>query len=122
MRIGELAQHTGLSRETLRFYESLGLIQARRSQNGYRDYDSAVVLLVHYIRRAQSLGFSLQEIGLRLPEIWQSPQPEAMLVEVLTHKLDEIEQRILALSELKQQLSQQLQAVCPLRKQALAAA
>lgn len=122
MRIGELAQHTGVSRETLRFYESLGLLQARRSSNGYRDYDSAVVLLVHYIRRAQSLGFSLQEIGQRMPEIWLSPQPEQMITEVLSHKLAEIDQRILALTELKQQLSQQLQQVCPLRKASLAAA
>ncbi len=116
MRIGELAQQTAVSRETLRFYESLGLIQARRSSNGYRDYDTAVVLLVHYIRRAQSLGFSLQEIGQRLPEIWQSAQPEMMIAEVLSQKLAEIEHRIIALTELKQQLSSQLTQLCPLRK------
>lgn len=116
MRIGELAQQTGLTRETLRFYESLGLIQARRLSNGYRDYDGAVVWLVHYIRRAQSLGFSLQEIGQRLPEIWQSAQPEAMIAEVLGQKVTEIELRIAALSELKQQLSLQLSQLCPLRK------
>lgn len=116
MRIGELAQQTGLTRETLRFYESLGLIQARRLSNGYRDYDDAVVWLVHYIRRAQSLGFSLQEIGQRLPEIWQSAQPEAMIAEVLGQKVTEIELRIAALSELKQQLSLQLSQLCPLRK------
>ena len=115
MRIGELAQQTGVSRETLRFYESLGLLQARRSSNGYRDYDSAVVLLVTYIRRAQSLGFSLQEIGRRLPEIWQSPHPESMIAEVLQQKLGEIELRIAELTTLKLQLSEQLAQVCPLR-------
>ena len=115
MRIGELAQQTGVSRETLRFYESLGLIQAGRSSNGYRDYDSAVVLLVTYIRRAQGLGFSLQEIGQRLPEVWESPNPESRMREILQQKLSEIDVRILQLAELKQQLNEQLAQVCPLR-------
>ena len=115
MRIGELAQQTGVSRDTLRFYERLGLIQARRSSNSYRDYDSAVVLLVNFIRRAQALGFSLQEIGQRLPEVWESPNPESRMREILQQKLSEIDVRILQLAELKQQLSEQLAQVCPLR-------
>lgn len=83
---------------------------------------TTIVRWCYWCITAQSLGFSLQEIGQRMPEIWLSPQPEQMITEVLSHKLAEIDQRILALTELKQQLSQQLQQVCPLRKASLAAA
>lgn len=118
MRIGELAEHTGVSRETLRYYESLGLIQARRLANGYRDYPDAAATLVIYIRRAQQLGFGLAEIGEHLPQIWQAAQPEQQIAAVLAGKLGEIDQRIADLQQLRNQLAQQLGLVCPLRQQA----
>ncbi len=49
MRIGELAQASAVSRDTLRFYEQRGLIVARRSANGYRDYSPDMLQLVLYI-------------------------------------------------------------------------
>ncbi|MFY8041985.1 MAG: family 1 glycosylhydrolase, partial [Rhodoferax sp.] len=49
-----------------------GLIRARRLANGYRDYPPEVVTLVQYIRTAQQLGFTLAEIGDRLPSIWDT--------------------------------------------------
>ena len=75
MLIGELATASGLSREALRFYEQQGLIRARRLDNGYRDYPPEVVTLVQYIRTAQQLGFTLAEIGDRLPAIWDAAEP-----------------------------------------------
>ena len=63
MRIGTLAQATGLSRDTLRFYERQGLLQARRRANGYRDYPPGLVVLLRFITQAQDLGFSLREIA-----------------------------------------------------------
>ena len=50
MRIGELAQASAVSRDTLRFYEQRGLIAAQRSANGYRDYPPDMVQLVQYIK------------------------------------------------------------------------
>jgi DNA-binding transcriptional MerR regulator len=52
MRIGELAQASAVSRDTLRFYEQRGLISAQRSANGYRDYPPEMVQLVLYIKTA----------------------------------------------------------------------
>ena len=75
MLIGELATAAGMSREALRFYEQQGLIRARRLPNGYRDYPEEVLMLVQYIRTAQQLGFTLAEIGDRLPAIWDAPDP-----------------------------------------------
>lgn len=52
MQIGTLASETGLSRDTLRFYEDRGLIRSTRSVNGYRTYTPETVQLVGYIRTA----------------------------------------------------------------------
>ena len=91
MLIGELATASGLSREALRFYEQQGLIRARRLDNGYRDYPPEVVTLVQYIRTAQQLGFTLAEIGDRLPAIWDAAEPGPALAQVLAAKLQEID-------------------------------
>ena len=105
MLIGELATASGLSREALRFYEQQGLIRARRLDNGYRDYPPEVVTLVQYIRTAQQLGFTLAEIGDRLPAIWDAAEPGPALAQVLAAKLQEIDDRIAALQALRQTLA-----------------
>ncbi len=114
MRIGELAELSGLSREALRFYEQRGLIRARRQDNGYRDYPSEAVMLVQYIRTAQQLGFTLAEIGERLPQLWDAPDPAPVLAAVLAHKLSEIDARIAALTELRAVLAGRIALACPL--------
>ncbi len=114
MLIGELATAAGMSREALRFYEQQGLIRARRLPNGYRDYPEEVLTLVQYIRTAQQLGFTLAEIGDRLPTIWDAPDPAPAVTEVLSAKLLEIDARIAALQALRQTLAERVLADCPL--------
>ncbi len=118
MLIGELATASGLSREALRFYEQHGLIRARRLGNGYRDYPPEVVTLVQYIRTAQQLGFTLAEIGDRLPAIWDAAEPGPALAQVLAAKLQEIDERIAALQALRQTLAERVVTDCPLQGRA----
>lgn len=113
MLIGELARAAGISREALRFYEQQGLIRARRLDNGYRDYPEAVLMLVNYIRTAQQLGFTLAEIGHKLPAIWEAADPGPAITEVLGEKLLEIDARIEALRSLREQLALRLALDCP---------
>jgi DNA-binding transcriptional MerR regulator len=61
MRIGELAARAGVTTRTLRHYESVGLLSARRTGNGYRDYDGADLRVVAEIRALVGLGFALEE-------------------------------------------------------------
>ncbi|WP_030379971.1 MULTISPECIES: MerR family transcriptional regulator [unclassified Streptomyces] len=61
MRIGELAARTGTTTRTLRYYESRGLLPARRGDNGYRTYDEADLTLLRQIRTLQDFGFDLEE-------------------------------------------------------------
>lgn len=117
MRIGELATAAGISRDTLRFYEQQGLIRSHRLANGYRDYPAEVLLLVNYIRTAQQLGFTLAEIGHRLPALWAragSSEAGEVIGQVLHEKLTEIDARIQALQSLRDQLATRLAQDCPL--------
>lgn len=61
MLIGELAQRVGTSTRALRHYESLGLLAARRTSNGYREYDESDVRVVREIRTLVGIGFALEE-------------------------------------------------------------
>lgn len=72
-------------------------------------------MLVQYIRTAQQLGFTLAEIGDRLPAIWDAADPGPALAPVLAVKLQEIDARIAALQALRQTLAERVATGCPLR-------
>ena len=62
--IGEVAKQTGISVETVRFYEKQGLItKPQRTSAGYRQYSPEAIRKVHFIRRAKAAGFTLNDIG-----------------------------------------------------------
>lgn len=63
MRIGELAQKTGVPTKTIRFYEESGVLpEPGRESNGYRTYDRAAVDRLRFIKDAQTAGLRLTEI------------------------------------------------------------
>src|SRR5215203_1060936 len=62
-RSGELAQLCGVSPDTLRHYERLGLISTRRSSNSYREYPPEALMRVRTIRSALRIGFTLKELA-----------------------------------------------------------
>ena len=118
LRIGRLAAQTGLSHDTLRFYEREGLLRSQRSEQGYRHYAPESVARLTLIRLAQGLGFSLAEIREVLGQMDQAQdgvlEPER-LAQLLQHKLAQIDARLAELQGLRGQLAMQLAAVCPLR-------
>ena len=64
MRIGQLARSTGISTDTIRYYEKIGLLPPpHRRHSGYREYSSSVVNRIRIIRNAAQLGFPLDEIA-----------------------------------------------------------
>jgi len=68
MKIGELAERTGLAPSRIRFYERIGLLKAvERQANGYRRYPEEAVLALQLIATAQRAGFSLDELRTLLP-------------------------------------------------------
>lgn len=115
MRIGQIAALTGVSRDTLRFYETRGLIRCERGANGYRAYPEGTAQLVNYIRTAQRLGFSLAEIGEHLPALWGGAEADRTVPDILREKIATIDGRIAELTSLRDELSRRLNDVCPLR-------
>jgi MerR family transcriptional regulator, copper efflux regulator len=72
MRIGQFSEHTGLTRDTIRFYEKQGLLKPIRSgDGGYREYATTDVDRCAMIRLGQQLGFSLAQIR-ELATDWES--------------------------------------------------
>jgi DNA-binding transcriptional MerR regulator len=64
MRIGELAQQTGLTTKTVRYYEQIGLMEEPdRHTNGYRDYGDDAIERLRFIRDSQAAGLTLAETG-----------------------------------------------------------
>ena len=111
LTIGKLARQANVGVETLRYYERRGLIEPqRRTDSGYRLYDDDARRRLQFIRRAQTLGFSLDEIA-ELLSLSNQPTASAADVKHLARaKIDDIEARIrdlermkIALSELKEQ-------------------
>ena len=64
LQIGEVAKRAGVSVDTVRYYERLKLLPAApRTSAGYRVFTSETIARVTFIKQAQELGFSLDEIG-----------------------------------------------------------
>lgn len=104
LRIGEAARRTGLSPHTLRYYESLGLIRSRRNGAGYRVYDESTLARLRFIRRAASLGFSLEEIREILALRDGGQEPCEQVKAWLDEKIRRVEAQIRALQELRSEL------------------
>ncbi|SRR6266487_238031 len=111
MRIGELAARVGTSTRTLRYYEARGLLRARRSVNGYRDYDEEDLRVVREIRTLLDIGFGLDETRpfvdcLRAGNAAGDACPASL--EVYRRKLAELDACIARLQAVRGQVSEQL--------------
>ncbi len=104
MKIGELSKKTGVSIDTVRYYEQRGLIPAAaRTQSGYRQYSVSDITRLRFIVQAKELGFTLEEIG-QLLAIRADGKACAEVRTVAEAKADEIGTRILKLSRMRQTL------------------
>ena len=110
LSIGQLAAQSGLSPDTLRYYERLGLLpRVSRNAGGQRRYSEDDVARLAFIKRAQSMDFSLQEIG-DLMSLRDAPGDVRTEVRGLTElKLQAIQARIEQLSLLRDELTELVQ-------------
>ncbi|CAM5279463.1 MerR family transcriptional regulator OS=Streptomyces alboniger OX=132473 GN=CP975_24915 PE=4 SV=1 [Streptomyces alboniger] len=111
MRIGELAARAGTTTRTLRYYESRGLLPARRNGNGYRTYDEDDLKLLRQIRTLQDFGFDLEETR-PFVECLRAGHPEGdtcpASLAVYRRKLDELDALIGELRAVREQVGAQL--------------
>lgn len=112
MKIGELAALAGVPAATVRYYERRGLIaEPARSASGYRQYGPQAAERIRFIRRAQGLGFSLEEIEELLALRVDDPASCAEVATKTRAKIAEVRRRIGELERLEGVLSR-LAAMC----------
>jgi MerR family mercuric resistance operon transcriptional regulator len=103
--IGKLAEAGGVGIETVRYYQRRGLLDASGPRRGaYRIYDATDVTRLRFIRRAQALGFSLDEIGGLLSLNEESDRDSARAA--ARAKITDIDNRIHQLQEIKSALTE----------------
>lgn len=112
MLIGELARKTGLTKDTIRFYEKIGLITTSVRQAGtrsYKEFGEEMLQRLLLINQAKALGFTLNEIGQFVQE-WgtHSTIPESEQILIIERKLSQISGKMQQLAEIQSYLTAKL--------------
>jgi MerR family transcriptional regulator, copper efflux regulator len=102
VRIGELADRSGVPVKTIRYYEEIGVLApAARRASGYRDYDDPAIDRLAFIRAAQAVGLTLGEIRQIVALRDRGETPCTHVVELLEQRAEEIGRRVAELQRLQ---------------------
>lgn len=106
LSIGKLATATGTKVETIRYYESAGLLGApERTKNNYRAYSQQHLARLSFIRRARALGFSLDQVQALLGLADQKDISCSAVDVIAREHLAEIDRKLKDLTTLRSELS-----------------
>ena len=106
MRIGTAAEQAGVNIQTLRYYERRGLLpRPPRKRSGYREFPDDAVRMVRFIKRAQDLGFTLDEVEELLQLRSDKRRDRARIRAVATKRVQQIERKVAELTAMKRALS-----------------
>jgi DNA-binding transcriptional MerR regulator len=111
MLIGKLAKESGLSIDTIRFYEKKGLIDSaliKRRSNNYKEYSDDSVERLDLIQLFKRLGFTLAEIQEAIEPFISGQLTVKQKQKLLSRKLEQVEERIEELNTIKIYLSEKL--------------
>ena len=107
LKIGEVAERGGVNLQTIRYYERERLLpEPPRLQSGYRMFPEDTVRRVHFIKRAQDLGFTLAEIKELLSLRINSKRNSGEVRTLAKAKISDIEEKIRTLKRMKRVLSE----------------
>lgn len=111
--IGELAGKCGVNKESIRYYERMGIIsEPSRTDSGYRMYPSETVERIRFIKRMQELGFSLSEIHKLLGIVDKDDERCMHMNDFVVNKIDEVQRKIRDLKRIELMLFE-LKECCP---------
>ncbi len=104
-KIGEVAAQSGVTTKTIRYYESIGLLEKpRRAQNGYRTYDARTIDRLRFVHRARGLGFSLEDVQALLALWADDHRASAEVKKLALDHVARVEQKIAELQTLRDTL------------------
>ena len=111
-QIGELATRSGLTADALRYYERLGLLPSpRRTAGGFRVYTAGVLERLRFIKQAQTLGLTLEEIRRMVSHQDQGGVRRCRQVrDLLQSKLADLESRLVEMHQFRDTLVNHLEA------------
>lgn len=102
--VGEAGDAAGLPAKTLRYYEEIGLVVPARRDNGYRAYRPSDVQRLRFLKRARSLGFSIDDCRLLL-SLYRDPERSSSEVKAIAEQhRQEIDRKIAELRSLRDEL------------------
>jgi Hg(II)-responsive transcriptional regulator len=105
MRTGQVADQAGVNVQTLRYYERRGLLPApQRRASGYRMYGPDAVRVVRFVKRAQQLGFSLDQVESLLELADGGPDSCDGARRLATDKITDLDRRIAELTSMRESL------------------
>jgi DNA-binding transcriptional MerR regulator len=106
LKIGDVSKRSGIGIEALRFYEKSGLLdKPERTDSGYRMYDAKVLERLAFIKQAQVLGFSLEEIKQIIDDKRAGQSPCAEVRELVRLRLQELDERMQQMQRYRQELA-----------------
>lgn len=106
LKIGEVSRISGIGIEALRFYERSGLLQKPlRSAGGYRIYDSGILQRLDFIKKAQTLGFSLDEIRRIISDAQHGASPCADVRKIVGQRLAELDEKMREMKRYRKELA-----------------
>ena len=114
MLIGELSQKSGVSRDSIRFYEKLGLIRvgvSQRRANNYKEYPADALGRLQTIIHLKQFGFTLNETAELLKLMDMNESPCVGLPDKLEEKISVIDEKIKQMTEIKTKL-EWVRSVC----------
>jgi DNA-binding transcriptional MerR regulator len=110
LKIGEVSKRSGVGVEALRFYEKGGLLDSpSRTYSGYRVYGEEVLERLAFIKRAQALGFSLDEIRRIIDDARKGESPCDEVREIVRRRLAELDERMRELRLYRKELAETLE-------------
>lgn len=105
MRTAEVAESAAVNRQTLRYYERRGLLAPPdRTRAGYRTYPAETVQRVRFIKRAQAVGFSLDDVATLLHLNEGAPDDCPAAHALVMGKVTELDEQIAALQSVRSTL------------------
>lgn len=105
MNIGNASSRSGLPAKTIRYYEDIGLVTPLRDSNGYRSFREAEVHKLAFLGRARAIGFTIEDCRALLELYEDERRTSAEVKEIALQHLDQIDQKIADLREMRETLS-----------------
>ena len=105
LKIGELSKRSGIGIEALRFYEKSGLLdRPARTESGYRLYGEPALDRLSFIKKAQLLGFTLDEIKELIDHKRKGENPCSEVRAIVRGRLDDLNERIKQMTKYRNEL------------------